>query len=72
VGHVRISMQCDGGRFAGVTSLRSAEGKMVQRYSQVLKIWAKLFLTRDKKAGLTEATPSDLQQFLKKERDLGN
>jgi hypothetical protein len=33
---------------------------------------AKRFLTRDTKAGLTEATPSDLQQFLKDERDLGN
>jgi hypothetical protein len=33
---------------------------------------AKQFLTRDTKAGLTEATPSDLQQFLKDERDLGN
>jgi hypothetical protein len=33
---------------------------------------AKRFLTRDAKAGLTEATPSDLQQFLKDERDLGN
>jgi len=33
---------------------------------------AKRLLTRDTKAGLTEATPSDLQQFLKDERDLGN
>jgi hypothetical protein len=32
----------------------------------------KRFLARDAKAGLTEATPSDLQQFLKDERDLGN
>ena len=33
---------------------------------------AKRFVARDAKAGLTEATPSDLQQFLKDERDLGN
>ena len=31
---------------------------------------AKRFLARDKKAGLAEATPSDLEQFLRDERDL--
>jgi hypothetical protein len=31
---------------------------------------AKRFLSRDAKAGLTEATPTDLEQFLEDERDL--
>ena len=30
----------------------------------------KRFLVRDARAGLTEATPSDLEEFLKDERDL--